>query len=415
MAGKPKYDLPEPEALQRMLHERGVTAVAQELGMSGPGLGYRAKQMGLSTAKGSAPDGIVATGTQTHTLDVEKGADLSPDKLLRRIGLNPDEWTVTNVRAREGTYGNPDAPNEQIRLEISASPKLGAIKLPTLENWTPLPKPKARKQGTGPRTSVVISDHHCPHEDRTFHALFCQWLAEEQPDLIEVNGDLLDFADISRHRQMPATGPGGENLFSNTVNECLQAAFHVLLDYRTACPRAQIRLKFGNHCMRLYYALIDNLRGLYSITAADGDTPALSLRSLLHLDQLHVELVEKEWDKAKTRIGKRVTALHGYSTSKNPGGKMLTELSGSTLQGHSHRLSLLYRTSHHPDDGTETRLAGETGCACEIDEGLGYANCPDWQQGAMLVKTWPDEDFAVAPIVYLPGRLLLPDGRRYVA
>lgn len=94
---------------------------------------------------------------------------------------------------------------------------------------------------------------------------------------------------------------------------------------------------------------------------------------------------------------------------------MLTELSGSTLQGHSHRLSLTYRTAHHPDDGTETRLAGQCGCACEIDDGLGYSNCPDWQNAAMLVRSWPDEDFTVAPIVYLPGRLLLPDGRRYEA
>jgi len=394
-----------------MLHDRGVTAVAEELGMSGSALGYRARKLGLSTAKGSAPDGIA--GGDTHNLEVEPGADLSPDKLLKRIGLNPDEWVVTNVKAREGTWGSVESPNEQLRLEVSVRPVLAGFKLPKLENWTPLPKPKARKKGKEPQASVVIGDHHCPNEDRDFHRLFCQWLAEDQPDLIEVNGDLLDFSDISRHRQMPATGPGGEYQYGNTVNECLQAAFNVLLDYRTACPNAQIRLKFGNHCMRLYYSLVDNLKGLYDITAANEDTPTLSLRNLLHLDELHVELVEKEWDKAKTRIGKRLTALHGYSTTKNPGGKMLTDLSGSTLQGHSHRLSLLYRTSHHPDDGTETRLAGETGCACQIDEGLGYANAPDWQQGAMLVKTWPDDDFTVAPIVYLPGRLLLPDGRRY--
>jgi len=94
---------------------------------------------------------------------------------------------------------------------------------------------------------------------------------------------------------------------------------------------------------------------------------------------------------------------------------MLTELTGSTLQGHSHRISLNYRTSHHPDDGTETRLAGECGCMCEIEGGLDYAKAPNWNQGFMLVKTWPNDDFAVAPAVYFPGRLLIPDGRRYEA
>jgi len=415
MAGKPQYQLPDPETLQRMLHEKGCEQVAREFGMSGSALGYRARRMGLSTAKGSAPDGIPGGG-ETLTVEVAKGSQLSPEKLLRRVGLDPDEWTVTNVKAREGTWGNPDQPNEQIRLEVSVRPKLGGLKLPDMKGWKPLPKPKARKAGKGPHTSVVISDHHAPHEDRVFHALFCEWLREDQPDLIEVNGDLLDFADISRHRNLPATGPGGPIPFVNTVNECLQAGFNILADYRAACPNAHIRLKFGNHDCRLYYALVDNLKGLYDITPANDDVPALSLRKLLRLDEIHVELIEQDWERARTRIGKRLTALHGYSTSKNPGGKILTELTGSTLQGHSHRLSLLYRTSHHPDDGTETRLAGETGCACEIDDGLGYTNAPDWQQGAMLVKTWePSEDFTVAPIIYLPGRLLLPDGRRYAA
>jgi hypothetical protein len=409
MAGKPVYQLPDAATLQSMLHDRGVSEVAKELGMSAQGLGYRARKMGLSTAKGSAPDGLVG---DVLTVEVEPGADLSPEKLLRRVGLDPEQWVVTNVKAREGTWGSPEKPNEQLRLEVSVRPAMGGLKLPELKGWKPLPKPKARKV-KGPRTSVVVGDHHAPHHDRQFHALFCRYLAEEQPDLIEVNGDLLDFGDISRHRQIPATGPGGEQHYNNSVNDCLQAGFNILLDYRTACPDAQIRAKFGNHDYRLYYSLIDNLKGLYNITAAGDDVPALSLRKLLRLDELHVELIEKEWDKAKTRIGKRVTALHGYSTSKNPGGKMLTELSGSTLQGHSHRLSMIYRTSHHPDHGIETRLAGECGCACEIDGGLGYANSADWQNGFGIVKTWPDEDFTVAFGIYLPGRLLLPDGRRY--
>jgi hypothetical protein len=414
MAGKPIYELPPADELQRMLHERGCEAVARELGMAGSSLGYRARKMGLSTAKGSAPDGIPGGG-ETLTVEVAKGSQLSPEKLLRRVGLDPDEWQVTNVKAREGTWGNPDQPNEQIRLEVSVRPKLGGLKLPDMKGWKPLRRPKSRVQGKSPRTTVVCGDHHAPHHDKTLHALFCRFLEDEQPDLIECNGDLLDFADISRHRQMPKTGPGGDYPFTNTVNECLQAGFNILMDYRTACPDAEIRVKLGNHDCRLFYTLADNLKGLYDITAANDEVPALSLRKLLRLDELHVELVEKDWERATTRINRRLTALHGYSTTKQPGEKMLNELTGSTLQGHSHRISLNYRTSHDPDDGTETRLAGECGCMCEIDEGLGYAKSPNWNQGAMLVKTWPDEDFTVAPIIYLPGRLLLPDGRRYTA
>ena len=381
--------------------------------MSGSALSYRAKKMGLSTAKGSAPDGLAAA--ETVSVDVEPGADLSPEKLLKRVGLDPNEWVITNVKAREGTWGNPDDPNEQLRLEVSVRPALSGLKLPQLENWTPLPKPKARKKGKAPKTAIVCGDQHAPHHNKVLHELFCRYLKDERPDLIEIDGDLLDFADISRHRQMPKSGPAGEYTYTNSVNECLQSGFNILHDYRLAAPDAQIRMQFGNHTQRLFYALVDNLKGLYDITAANEDVPALSLRKLLHLDELHIELVEQDWERAKTRVNRRLTVVHGHSTSKNPGQKMLNDLTGSTLQGHSHRLSLNYRTSHDLDDGTETRLAGECGCMCEIEGGLDYARDPDWQSGFMIVKSWDDDDFAVAPAIYLPGRLLLPDGRRYEA
>ena len=346
---------------------------------------------------------------QTFTLDnLPAGANWTPEALLKQVGLNPDEWRITNVKARGGHWGNPEDPNSQVRLELSVVPLALPFRFPDPADWKPLPKPKVkREQKERVHTAVVISDHHAPHEDRTFHQLFCTFLKDEQPDLIEVNGDLLDFSDISRHR--PREG------WNQSVNECLSAAYSILRDYREACPDSVIRLKRGNHDERLHHALIDNLKQLHKVMAPGEEVPALSLRRLLHLDHLHIEYVDEEWDRAKTRIGKRLTAMHGYTTSRNASEQMLTKLSGSTVQGHTHRLSLQYRTTHHADAGTETRLAGECGCACEISDGLGYALDPNWAQGAMLVKTWPDDDFTIAPVVYLPGRLLLPDGRRYVA
>lgn len=398
MAGIDQFTL--PDNTPDLIREHGVAAAARMVGMSTPGLRNRAVREGWPTRKQEA------TGEQTFTLDnLPAGADWTPEVLLRKVGLNPDEWRITNVKARGGHWGNPDDPNSQIRLELSVVPSAPPFKLPDPDQWKPLPKPKKRK-AQKVHTAVVVGDHHAPHEDRTFHALFCQFLEEEQPDLIDVNGDLLDFADISRHR--PREG------YDDGVNETLQAGYNILRDYREACPNAQIRYSQGNHEARLEHMLIDNVRQLHKIQAPEDDGPALSLRRLLHLDHLQVEYVEGDWDRVKKRIGRRVTTLHGYSTSKSPGAKMLTDLSGSTLQGHSHRLSLTYRTTHHHDE-VETRVAGECGCACEIQDGLGYstASVADWQQGAMLVKTWPDDDFTLAPILYLPGRLLLPDGRRY--
>lgn len=405
MAGKTALKYPPDDVVIEAVQRLGMPGAAKELGYATATLRNHCTRNGLPTKKDQTPpDGQVLSLTEDELRNLPDGATWTPERLLGLVNLDPAEWQITRAQVRGGHWGAPDDPNSQVRLELTVVPLALPFKFPDPGSWKPLPKPKARKK-TKVHTAVVIGDHHAPHHDRMFHALFCQYLKDEQPDLIEVNGDLLDFADISRHR--PREG------WNQTVNECLDAAYGILRDYREACPNTQIRLKRGNHDERLHHALIDNMRQLHKVTAPGEEIPALSLRRLLHLDHLHVEYVDEEWDRAKTRIGKRLTAMHGYSTSKNASEQMLTKLSGSTVQGHTHRLSLQYRTTHHADDGTETRLAGECGCACEISDGLGYALDPNWAQGAMLVKTWPDDDFTCAPIVYLPGRLLLPDGRRY--
>lgn len=396
-----------------MLRDLGPGETARRLNRTPRTLRRYRQERGLNT------EGDYLANDGEVSFEIDKSPPVggwTPEALLEAHGLDPAEWWVANVRVVGNQWGDPEAPSEQVKLAVTAKPIRASarIKLPELAGWKPLPKPKARKAASV-KTAVVCGDQHAPHHDKTLHALFCRYLADEQPDLIEINGDLLDFADISRHRQMPKSGPSGEYQYTNTVNECLQAGFNILYDYRKAAPNAQIRMQFGNHTQRLYFALVDNLKGLYDITAAEDDVPALSLRRLLRLDELHVELVEKDWEQAKTRVNRRLTVLHGHSTSKNPGQKMLNDLTGSTLQGHSHRISLNYRTAHDLDDGAETRLAGECGCMCEIEGGLDYARDPDWQAGFMIVKHWSDDDFTVAPAIYLPGRLLIPDGRRYDA
>jgi hypothetical protein len=388
-----------------MLDDLGTAGVARALGTQERSVRRKKAALGLS-------DHGTGQMERTFTLDnLPAGADWSPESLLNQVGLDPAGWRITNVKARGGHYGRPEDPSSQIRLEISVVPLVApAFKLPEPKDWKPLPKPKPRKKGKWPETAVILSDQHCPHIDETCHKLICQWLGEEQPDRIHVNGDLLDFSTISRHRQRDG--------YAQSVNDCLQSAFNTLRDYRDACPDARITLLRGNHCERIEHALIDNLKELHRITAADDDTPALSLEKLLHLDLLHVEYIDEAWDRAKTQIGKRLTIRHGFATGQNVGSKMLSKLAGSNVQGHTHRLSLTYRTHHtmRDEEPTETRLAAEVPCLCQIDDGLGYMNGEaDWQQGALMVKTWPDNDFAVSPVLYLPGRLLLPDGRRYSA
>jgi hypothetical protein len=413
MAGKPIFQLPDAETLQQMLHERGCEVVAREFGMSGSALGYRARKMGLTTAKGSAPHGVAGN---THTVDVEPGADLSPDKLLRRVGLDPEQWVVTNVKAREGTWGSPDAPNEQLRLEVSVRPVQGMIRPPDLKDWKPLPKPKPRKRkDTEPLRAVVISDHHAPRHEKSFHRLFVQWLRDHQPDHIHVNGDLLDLPSVSRHRTTDE--------FNHSVNECLRGGLAILRDYRDACPDARITYLKGNHEARLEHYQHDAAPEVKNVAPGGGETldgtsderPWHDLRRLLYLDELHIEFIPEQWEHAKIPLSRRLTSRHGFSTSPQAGKVMLDKLSGSTIQGHDHRLNMTLRTRHtgDPDDPLEVRLAMSGGCACEIPGGLGYVTGgePDWANGAIAVDIYGDDDFYCSPMLYVPGRLLCREGR----
>jgi hypothetical protein len=99
---------------------------------------------------------------------------------------------------------------------------------------------------------------------------------------------------------------------------------------------------------------------------------------------------------------------------------MLRKLANSSIQGHTHRLS--WRAVTEWDDSSEddpftVRGAFEHGTMATMKGGLGYVpgGEPQWQNGFLIVHTWPDGRFTVAPAVYVTGCLLMPDGERYEA
>ena len=349
-----------------------------------------------------APHGIFTVTSDPITV---AGVELTEDGLLRKYGYDPAEHEI--VRKRINFWGSDADPHFQLRLD--AIPKR-LLTLPTAPtDWTPPPKPRPPKKAKH-RDVVVISDHHAPFHERTFHKLFLDMLADEQPDEIEVNGDLLDFETISRHRERDGAA---------SVNECLQAGFDILADYRNVCPNAKITYKRGNHEERLQHMLMDNARGLYKITAANTEVEALSLRRLLWLDELHVEYIDVPWDQAKTILAPSLTVRHGVSTSKNAGEQMLDRLRGSTHQGHDHRAGITLRTEYtgDPADPVTFQMGVQGGCACEIPGGLGYVagGEPNWQNAYGAYRIYEDGDWHASLGLYIKGRLLAHNQKRYTA
>lgn len=388
------------------------TKLANRLGFVASTLNKRAAEAG----KLEAIDAILQGGREIAAKDNEGAfssaandptpAPWKAEDVIRAHGDDPDECVI--LRQRGNRWGDPGEPMHQLRVDWVRKAEL--IQPADPKDWSAPPKPKKRKREKY-LDAVVISDHHAPHHEPTFHRLFLDYLRDAQPGLIEVNGDLLDFSTISRHREREA--------YAQPVNECIQAGFGILRDYREVCPDATIRYKRGNHEERLLHLILDNAKGLHNITPAHDEVPALSLRRLLHLDELHIDYVDAEWDQAKTKLSRKLTARHGFSTSKGAGNAMLDKLAGSTVQGHDHRIGITVRTEHpaDEDDPLRVRMGVQGGCACTIPGGLGYINGgqPDWANGCTAFRIWPDGDFHASLGVYVKGRFLAPNGQRYSA
>lgn len=359
------------------------------------------------------PGGIVqAAGKPTEITSPPTDCPWTQEGLLKHFGFSVDEWKVTDAKLNK--WGDTEDPRWQLKLTVV--PVGGIIKFPDPNEWTPPPKPKKRKQG-GVRKVVICGDHHCPYVDWTLHGLFLEFLADEQPDEGVILGDLLDLSGISRHRRGKKKAPA-------EINEELRCALKVLQDYRHASPDTHWTLLPGNHDDRIDHLQIDNAHGIYGVAPGGGVTlegekdeaPALAVRRLLYLDELGIDYIFEDWNRAKHLLGRKLTLRHGYLSGKNASDNMLKKITRSTIQGHTHRMRFIYKTEHdeHDEDQpTATRLAAEAGCMAEIKDSLGYGDEEDWQQGFLLAHLWEDGDFTLAPVPYVPGRLLAPSGKRY--
>ena len=121
---------------------------------------------------------------------VQPDTPWSAEDVIRFYGDDPDECEILSKR---GTFwGQPESPNHHLRVNWIS--KADLIQPADPGSWTPPPKPRKQKKTGEPRKVVICGDHHVPFHDRTLHQLFLEWLADEQPDEGDINGDLFDFA-----------------------------------------------------------------------------------------------------------------------------------------------------------------------------------------------------------------------------
>jgi predicted phosphodiesterase len=241
--------------------------------------------------------------------------------------------------------------------------------------------------------------------------LFLDWLAFNKPDEGVHLGDLMDFPTISRHRDNPA--------YAATPQECINAGYATLRSYREASQGTAWRLLRGNHDDRLRAEQLSRAERIYGLRPADISgqefDQALSLRRLLHLDELGVEYVgdDGQYEQSEVEVAPDLVARHGWITGSNSAEKTLRKVGCDVVVGHTHRQVITWATEVRRGKTLVTQ-AVEAGCMCRVEGGLGYTVNANWQQGFATAVVWPDGTHVLELASFVDGSLRWRD-QRYTA
>lgn len=225
--------------------------------------------------------------------------------------------------------------------------------------------------------TVVAGDMQFPYADKKAIALLYEFLRDEQPNTIILNGDIIDFYPLSDYDRSPFLRADLENELKHTRD--------FLLNLKTICPNAQIKIVEGNHEFRLKK---------YLFRRAPDLAPLLTLEKILGLDALGIEYygIDKEKAKYVDNFIEHEGFLVGHFNKVNQHSAytakaILEKYNKNIIQSHTHRAGAYYKRSY-----TGVLEAYEIGSLCS--QAPHYNTFPNWQLGfALLLSEKNHKDF----------------------
>ncbi len=233
------------------------------------------------------------------------------------------------------------------------------------------------------KTAVVVSDIHVPNHDPVATRTFLKFVRKLKPDVVVLNGDILDLAACSSHGDAD----------SSLRLEAEFAAGNVFLDDLTdAAPGARFVYNEGNHETRLQRFVAKNAPVLGGI---------ISVPKALDLDGRGVEWREYDADSAFF-LTPKLAITHGFAHGSRFTEDTLRKYNVSVIVGHAHRPQ--YTGLPTLDvDGQQVRGCWGSGCLVPVSR-VPYLNRPSgWTQGWTVVY-FDEESFSVYPVNLHGGR-----------
>jgi hypothetical protein len=189
---------------------------------------------------------------------------------------------------------------------------------------------------------LTMSDLHS-HFCNPFALRVCQDINKKlKPDGIRLNGDVVDFPSLSRHRHFPGHFP------MTIQDEINWAKREVFAPLRKNNPRSDIKFLMGNHDIRLVTAMADNgpmFASLDSASFAENfelDTYKIGLvcrSNFLFLSAKQRERdIAQNWETLFSEDGRMLfTWVHGWLAGKDAPRKHARAFMTNGTNGHIHK------------------------------------------------------------------------------
>lgn len=352
------------------------------------------------------------------------GEEISPEDLMRKHGLDPDDWEIKNIIVNKWDAmmgekrGNEKKPMYQLKLYLARKKPIEFVfpgRVPS-EYKAPLIR---REQGVGPLLKVITGDAQVPHHDKGMEDCLLQFIAEMQPHSLVDVGDQGDNPSVSTH-------PKNEK-WHVPLNDCIQATVELNYHRRRACEEMEMVVLIGNHDERVQRYTQARAEALYGIKQGDipGDpvtgASVLEWGYLTRADDLGVTVIATGGDsymhQSFTLVDHEHGALaeHGDKVGKQAAQNTINRRTYSVFYGHTHDQNIQTRTLYDIYGNHRTLYIVNIGTGTKIAGGLGYAKNPDWVNGFATLSDWGDGRFHVDLAKYEDGVLYWRDKRWFAS
>lgn len=224
---------------------------------------------------------------------------------------------------------------------------------------------------TGYSKALVIADVHIPYHDIAALTLCLDYAKKEKPDLILIDGDLIDCHQLSRFVRDPK-----KRHFAYELDQ-LKLFFDVL---KKTFPKAKIVYKLGNHELRYEHFLFTKAKELVGVDEFE-------LSNIIKARASGIEIVS---DKTIVMLNE-LPIIHGHEFGRGQFNPVNTAR-GLFLKGvHTCLQADSHRSSKHsePNMFKKTTITWSIGCLCGLYPE--YAVYNKWNHGFAMVDLDPNK------------------------